>query len=259
MTRWKNCFKFIKQFWDLFEPDFKRIMDELLWMVLLAIYRCNSSFIALIPKVNNPIIVDEFRPINLIGCIYKTITKILANHLQMVMDSIISESQFAFVKNRFILDGPMILNDVLDWLRSSKRQCCLFKVDFKEVHDSVSWGFLSLVTERMGFREKWRIWVKGCLVSGRASVLINGSPSQEFNLCKGLWQGDPLSPFLLMMEDLNNIVYMFGDREWFVSRGRTPKWWTQANSFIFCRWCNYIYWWSLKIEYGESVRNSQMI
>ncbi|GKC69668.1 hypothetical protein Tco_1115551, partial [Tanacetum coccineum] len=48
---------------------------------------CNSLFITLIPKVDNPLVVSDFRPISLIGAQYKILAKILANRLSRVIDS----------------------------------------------------------------------------------------------------------------------------------------------------------------------------
>ncbi|GJW66412.1 RNA-directed DNA polymerase, eukaryota, reverse transcriptase zinc-binding domain protein [Tanacetum coccineum] len=76
---------------------------------------CNSSFIALIPKTQNANLVKDYRPISLIGSIYKIIAKILANRLRHVVDDLISEVQSAFVSQRQILDGPFILNELLSW------------------------------------------------------------------------------------------------------------------------------------------------
>ncbi|GKC83623.1 hypothetical protein Tco_1139340, partial [Tanacetum coccineum] len=61
---------------------------------------CNSSFIALIPKVSDAKFVNEYRPISLIGSVYKVVTKIMANRLSMVIVGIVSDSQSAFVAER---------------------------------------------------------------------------------------------------------------------------------------------------------------
>ena len=74
----------------------------------------NASFLTLIPKKNNAIDVKDFRPISLVGSVYKLLSKVLANRLKVVLDSLISESQNAFVGGRQILDSVLIANKCLD-------------------------------------------------------------------------------------------------------------------------------------------------
>ena len=71
--------------------------------------------------------------------------------------------------------------------------------------DSVNWKFLDNVMEEMKFSSRWRKWVRGCLVSGRGLILINGNATDEFDFQKGVRQGDPMAPFLfvLVMEALS--------------------------------------------------------
>ncbi|GJV30191.1 RNA-directed DNA polymerase, eukaryota, reverse transcriptase zinc-binding domain protein [Tanacetum coccineum] len=166
---------------------------------------CNSTFIALIPKNPDANMVKDFRPISLIGSIYKIIAKILTNRLVGVLGDIVNEVQSAFISERQILDGPFILNEIMQWCRRRKKQSLIFKVDFEKAYDSVRWDFLDDILVKFGFGIKWRGWIQNCLNSSKGSILVNGSPTEEFQFYKGLKQGDPLSPFLfiLVMESLH--------------------------------------------------------
>jgi len=60
----------------------------------------------------------------------------------------------------------------------------------------------------MSFPTLWRKWIKECVCTATASVLVNGSPTDEFPLERGLCQGDPLSTFLFLLaaEGLNVLM-----------------------------------------------------
>lgn len=50
---------------------------------------CNNTFITLIPKTEKPTSFKDYRPISMIGCLYKIIVKLLTKKLQEVMNSVI--------------------------------------------------------------------------------------------------------------------------------------------------------------------------
>ncbi|GJV25232.1 RNA-directed DNA polymerase, eukaryota [Tanacetum coccineum] len=197
-------FGFYRHFWPVIEHDVYMAVNHFFIHGEIP-PGCNSSFIALIPKVPDANLVKDFRPISLIGSIYKIIAKILSNRLVNVLGDIVNEVQSAFIAERQMLDGPFILNEILQWCTKKKKKTLIFKVDFEKAFDSIRWDFLDDVLKEFGFRCKWRNWIQSCLTSSKGSILVNGCPTNEFQFYKGLKQGDPLSPFLfiLVMESLH--------------------------------------------------------
>jgi hypothetical protein len=108
-----------------------------------------AYFVALIPKVSSPMALKDFQPISLLGSLYKVLAKVLARRLAGVMDSIISLSQSAFLKGRNLVDGVLVINEVVDHAKKRKSDCLIFKVDFEKAYDLVDWGFLEYMMGRV--------------------------------------------------------------------------------------------------------------
>ncbi|MCI30618.1 transposon TX1 putative protein, partial [Trifolium medium] len=103
--------------------------------------KCFSSyFVTLIPKVKSPFDLNEYRPISLFRCLYKLVAKVLAARLALVMNSIVASTQSAFLKGRLLVDGVLVVNEVVDLAKKSGKACLIFKVDFEKAYDSVDWS-----------------------------------------------------------------------------------------------------------------------
>ena len=98
----------------------------------------------MIPKVNNPKIVAQFRPVSLCNVIYKILSKVITNRLKPILNSIISEAQSAFIVDRVITDNILIAFEPLHHMKtqcSGKTSFMALKFDMSKAYDRVEWVF----------------------------------------------------------------------------------------------------------------------
>ncbi|WMV42285.1 hypothetical protein MTR67_035670 [Solanum verrucosum] len=153
----------------------------------------NATFIALIPKKIGAKELTDFRPISLIGSIYKIISKVLTERLKKVVYNLVDVQQMAFIKGRQIMDAILIANECVEERKNSKVPGILCKLDIEKAYDHLHWGFLWKSLENMGFGGKWLKWIEFCTTTVKFSILINGAPSGFFSSERGLRQGDPFT------------------------------------------------------------------
>ncbi|GKD52790.1 RNA-directed DNA polymerase, eukaryota [Tanacetum coccineum] len=128
--------------------------------------------------------VKDFRPISLIGSVYKIIAKVLADRSSLVISDLVSEEQSAFVSNRLILDGPFILNELLSWCKLKNAKALIFKIDFEKAFALMRWDYLDMVLHNFGFGSKWRSWIKGVSNLLWALFLLMVVQRRSFNFIK---------------------------------------------------------------------------
>ena len=90
----------------------------------LDVSKFNLVSICLVPKKADAVTVRNFRPISLINCSFKLITKLLTNRLSKVIDPLIDDSQSAYIKGRLIGDNIVTAHELLHQIRIVGFRCC---------------------------------------------------------------------------------------------------------------------------------------
>jgi hypothetical protein len=182
---------FFRKFWRYLKKDFMQMVQDFN-RNRLDLKRLNYGVITLVPKVKEANTVRQYMPICLLNVDFKIFPKLLTDRITSLADGLISDTQSAFIKGRNILEGVVLLHEVLDEFRRSGQQGVLFKINFEKAYDKVRWNFVSEV----GFLETWIHQVMSTVQGGQVCVNVNGERTQYFKTYQGLRQGDPLSPLL---------------------------------------------------------------
>eukprot|EP00253_Pinus_taeda_P015714 PITA_15714 len=175
---YKACWSIVKQdVWEVVEDS--RSSGTILKSL-------NSTFLALIPKFEEPKTPDKFRPIALCNVIYKIISKVIASRLKMILPGIISEEQSGYMEGRQILDNILLAQEMIHSLHSRKEAGMLMQLDLSKAYDKVSWKYLEAVLKAFGFCRTWIKWIMALIKSPRYSILVNGAPSTPFTPSRGI-------------------------------------------------------------------------
>ena len=122
----------------------------------LNLSRLNYGVISLLPKIKDANSILQYRPICVLNVMFKAITKALTLRFTPLARQVISSLQTGFIPGRYILDGCVILHEVLHELKTSHSEGILLQLDFEKAYDRVQWPFLAEVMHRKNFPTQWK-------------------------------------------------------------------------------------------------------
>lgn len=200
---------FYQNQWNIVGETVVRQTEEFLKTGIMPM-NMNDTLVSLIPKVENPDMVSQFRPISLCNVCYKVITKAMTNRIKNVIRELIGPEQSSFVPKRQITDNIIVYQEVLHSLRKKKgnKGFMVLKIDLEKAYDKLAWKFIQDTLDDVGFNEVWIRNIMTYITTTRLGVLWNGEQLDWIEPSRGIRQGDTISPyiFVLCIERLSHII-----------------------------------------------------
>uniref|UniRef100_A0A453NB92 Reverse transcriptase domain-containing protein n=1 Tax=Aegilops tauschii subsp. strangulata TaxID=200361 RepID=A0A453NB92_AEGTS len=144
--------EFYKKCWHIIKDDLMPMFHDF-FDGHLELFHLNFGIITLLPKKNEAVRIEQFRPICLLNVSFKIFTKVGTNRLTQIAHSVVQPSQTAFMPGRHILEGVVVLHETLHEIHSKKLDGVILKVDFEKAYDKVKWPFLQQAMRMKGFSE----------------------------------------------------------------------------------------------------------
>jgi hypothetical protein len=142
--------------------------------------------------------LKNYRPITLMNVDIKILTKLLSIRLNLVLPTIIHDSQTA-VYGRVIGDNINLIRDLIDLSNKNEEEAALLFLDQEKAFDRVSHNVMLKTLNHFGFGPNFISWIEILYSNASTRVDINGFLTEKVQLKSGVRQGCPLSPLLYVL------------------------------------------------------------
>ena len=139
------------------------------------------GIITMIPKSGKDIRdIKNWRPITLLNCDYKILTKTLSNRMKVALGEIINSDQIGYMEGRFCGENTRLIADIIEYSTVFKKPGILLLVDFEKAFDSISWNFLFSTLRYFNFGENFIEWINIIYKDIFSCIINNGNVSKNF-------------------------------------------------------------------------------
>ena len=155
-----------------------------------------ATISVILKKDKNPTKCESYRPISLLTCDYKILTKILSLRLEQIIPKIVNADQTGFIKGRQSFHNVRRLFNIIYSKHSTQSAEYVISLDAHKAFDQIEYAYLFATLRKFGFGPVFVSWIETMYAKPQARVRTNNLNSAYFPLFRGTRQGCPLSPLL---------------------------------------------------------------
>ncbi len=154
-----------------------------------------TALIRLIPKKGNVSHIKNWRPISLLSCFYKVVSKVVDSRLEKVIDKVTSLAQKAYNKKRYIQEALINTIDTIRHCEQNGINGVILSNDQKKAFDCVFHPYIREGYRFFGFGDAFIKLLDTIGTNRTARIILDGGKnSREFDLERGFAQGNSPSP-----------------------------------------------------------------
>ena len=154
----------------------------------------------MIPKRDkNRNFLKSWRPISLLNVDFKILAKLMASRMKLILNDIIDPVQTGFVHGRNISDNIRKFFDIMELTEIYQIPAMIVQVDLEKAFDRVDYEALFSIMKFFKFGNNFISWVKLLFADFQLATMNNGHLSEFFSPTRGLFQGNPIAPYLFLL------------------------------------------------------------
>ena len=159
----------------------------------------NISNIIRIPKSGNLTITDNYQGISLTSIMAKTYNRMLLNRIRPILDPLLRNNQNVFRQERTTVGHILAIRRILEGVKNKNVHVVFTFIDFKKAFDSVHRGKMIKILRSYGIPDKIINVIEASYASTRAKIYSPDGVTEEFDIVKGVLQGDTQSLYLFVI------------------------------------------------------------
>jgi len=188
--------RFIKKFWEYFKVPLLNLCKKSFTEGELPLF-LRTANIRLIPKKGDTSQIKNWRPISLLNCFYKIISRAITKRLRKYMDKLTPICQKGYSGTRYCQEVLISVIESIEKCNARKKRAGILSLDIKKAFDSLSHSFLKGVYKFFNFGPNLIKWITLMCTNRKACVMVDEMLNTNFfDLERGNAQGDTISPFL---------------------------------------------------------------